>query len=194
MSKTNEVVKVSAEVNIDILENQKLSSNIKQEIQSITERVESLSRKIEDSKEFAKKANDMKSGLFGKTRKKTDQLATALMKNAEAAAEMHSLIQEVIRFSSISSYAQAMMIQGLTSVIESGFQDSHGDVRVLNDTAKEITDNLIRSIEKAHEAQKRDEEHDRLIADLYKSRQIQTLSSLVSLLLSITAIVLVLLK
>ena len=129
------------------LDNPKVKEYIKKEIQKIIININELGIKIDESKKEAKQAQNQSTGWFGKTSKKTDMIANALVKNAEADAEMHTLVQSIIKFSCLSSYAYHNIVQEMSNIIENGFKNTNGDIINLNNTAKDIAESIIYSVQ-----------------------------------------------
>ena len=138
------------------IDSPKVKEYIKKEIQKITTHIDTLGKKIEESKKEAETAQNQKSGLFGKTAKKADMIANALVKNAEADSEMHTLVQQVIKFSCLSTFAYHNIVQELNDIMENGFKNSDGDIIHLNNTSKELAESVIYSVQ---EANKTNEKH-----------------------------------
>ena len=192
------------------LDSPKVKDYIKKEIQKITTNINELGRKIDKSKEEAEKAQRQSTGWFGKTSKKTDMIANALVKNAEADAEMHTLIQSIIKFSCLSTYSYHIVLQEMSGAIQNGFKNTDGDIIHLNNTAKDIAESIIYSVQEANQINEKhlklenksnenDERHDRQIAELYeKIKELQekkyNLLSIISIVISLVAIFLVLFK
>lgn len=191
------------------LDSPKVKEYIKQEIQKITTNIDKLGKKIQKSKEEAEAAQNQKSGWFGKTGNKTDMIASALVKNAEADAEMHTLVQQVIKFSCLSTFAYHNIVQELSTIMENGFKNTNGDIIYLNDTAKDIVENVMCSIQEVNKTQEKhfeletksdenDKKHDRQIAELYeminKQKTKYDLLSIISIVISLIAIGIVLYK
>lgn len=191
------------------LDSPKVKEYIKLEIQNITKHINELGKKIEESKEEAESAQNQKSGWFGKTGKKADMIANALVKNAEADAEMHTLVQQVIRFSCLSTFAYHNIVQELSAIIENGFKNSDGDIIYLNDTSKVLVESVKNSVQEANKtnekhfeleskSDKNDEKHDRQITELYEIIKSQKTKYnflfVISMIISFVAISLVLYK
>ncbi len=185
------------------LDSPKVKEYIKQEIQKITTNIDKIGKSIEESKNAAENASKQESGWFGKTDKKTDMIANALLKNSEADAEMHTLIQSVIKFSCLSTYAYHNIVQDLNGVIENGFQNTNGDIIYLNNTAKDIAESIIYSVleanktnekhlELVHKSNENNEKFERQISELNKIIKAQTLKYnllfVISIILSLVAI------
>ena len=161
------------------IDSPKVKEYIKKEIQKITTHIDTLGKKIEESKKEAETAQNQKSGLFGKTAKKADMIANALVKNAEADSEMHTLVQQVIKFSCLSTFAYHNIVQELNDIMENGFKNSDGDIIHLNNTSKELAESVIYSVQEANKtnekhfelenkSDKNDEKHDWQISELYQ--------------------------
>ena len=178
------------------IDSPKVKEYIKKEIQKITTHIDTLGKKIEESKKEAETAQNQKSGLFGKTGKKADMIANALVKNAEADAEMHTLVQSIIKFSCLSTYSYHNIVQEMSNIIENGFKNTDGDIIHLNNTAKDIAESIIYSVQEANQT---NEKHDRQISELYqKIKELEekkyNLLSIISIAISFVAIFLVLFK
>lgn len=191
------------------LDSPKVKEYIKQEIQKITTNIDKLGKSIEESKIAAENANKQESGWFGKTDKKTDMIANALVKNSEADAEMHTIIQSVIKFSCLSTYAYHNIVQDLSGVMENGFKDTNGDTIHLNNTAKDIAESIIYSVVEANKTNEKhlelvnknnenNEKFERQISELYeiiKSQKIKyNLLFIISIVISFVAIGIVIYK
>ena len=192
------------------IDSPKVKEYIKKEIQKITTHIDTLGKKIEESKKEAETAQNQKSGLFGKTAKKADMIANALVKNAEADSEMHTLVQQVIKFSCLSTYSYHNIVQEMSNIIENGFKNTDGDIIHLNNTAKDIAESIIYSVQEANQTNEKhielenksnenDEKHDRQISELYqKIKELEekkyNLLSIISIAISFVAIFLVLFK
>ena len=192
------------------IDSPKVKEYIKKEIQKITTHIDTLGKKIEESKKEAEAAQNQKSGLFGKTAKKADMIANALVKNAEADSEMHTLVQQVIKFSCLSTYSYHNIVQEMSNIIENGFKNTDGDIIHLNNTAKDIAESIIYSVQEANQTNEKhielenksnenDEKHDRQISELYqKIKELEekkyNLLSIFSIVISLVAIVLVLIE
>ena len=192
------------------IDSPKVKEYIKKEIQKITTHIDTLGKKIEESKKEAETAQNQKSGLFGKTAKKADMIANALVKNAEADSEMHTLVQQVIKFSCLSTFAYHNIVQELNDIMENGFKNSDGDIIHLNNTSKELAESVIYSVQEANQTNEKhielenksnenDEKHDRQISELYqKIKELEekkyNLLSIISIAISFVAIFLVLFK
>ena len=192
------------------IDSPKVKEYIKKEIQKITTHIDTLGKKIEESKKEAEAAQNQKSGLFGKTGKKADMIANALVKNAEADAEMHTLVQSIIKFSCLSTYSYHNIVQEMSNIIENGFKNTDGDIIHLNNTAKDIAESIIYSVQEANQTNEKhielenksnenDEKHDRQISELYqKIKELEekkyNLLSIISIAISFVAIFLFLFK
>lgn len=113
----------------------------------ILEKIELSTQGISKAKEEAKKASKMKSGWFGKTTKKTDATANAVIATNEAMAEMNELLQESIRFTCLSlSFAQAMS-KHISALMVNGFKNRDGEFIKLSDDSKEQAFYIIQQAE-----------------------------------------------
>ena len=175
------------------IDSPKVKEYIKKEIQKITTHIDTLGKKIEESKKEAETAQNQKSGLFGKTAKKADMIANALVKNAEADAEMHTLVQSIIKFSCLSTYSYHNIVQEMSNIIENGIAES------IIYSVQEANQTNEKHIELENKSNENDEKHDRQISELYqKIKELEekkyNLLSIISIAISFVAIFLVLFK
>lgn len=113
----------------------------------ILEKIELSTQRISEAKEAAEDASNMKSGWFGKTKKKTDATANAVIATNEAMAEMNELLQESIRFTCLSlSFAQAMS-KHISALMVNGFKNRDGEFIKLSDDSKEQAFYIIQQAE-----------------------------------------------
>lgn len=103
----------------------------------ILEKIESSTQKIAEAKEQAEIASNMSGGWFGRTRRKADATADAVIATNEAVAEMNALLQESIRFTCVSiGFAQAMS-KHISALMVKGFETSNGEYMKLSSDSKE---------------------------------------------------------
>lgn len=103
----------------------------------ILEKIELSTQKILDAKDAAEAAKNMKTGFFGKTKKKANATADAVIITNEAVAEMNELLQESIRFTCLSlSFAQAMS-KHMSALIVNGFKNRDGEFVKLSADSEE---------------------------------------------------------
>ncbi len=103
----------------------------------ILEKIELSTQKVAEAKEMAEDAQCMSTGWFGKTRRKAEATAEAVVATNEAMGEMNELLQESIRFTCLSmSFAQAMS-KHMSALLVKGFETRDGDFIKLSDDSKE---------------------------------------------------------
>lgn len=103
----------------------------------ILEKIELSTKKIAEAKEVAKAAKQLKTGAFGKTQKKADATANAVIVTNEAVAEMNEILKESIKFTCSSiDFAQAMAKYMLT-FIQDGFKNQDGELVKLSSDSEE---------------------------------------------------------
>ena len=98
-------------------------------------------------KKTAVDAANMKSGWFGKTKKKTDVTADAVIATNEAIGEMNELLQECIHFTCLSmSFAQAMS-KHMSALIVKGFENRDGEFIKLSSDSEEQAKYIVQQAE-----------------------------------------------
>lgn len=103
----------------------------------ILEKIEFSVQKISEAKEAAEAASNMRSGWFGKTGKKADATANAVITTNEAVAEMNELLQESIRFTCLTFGFAQTMSKHMSALILNGFKNHDGEFIELSDNSKE---------------------------------------------------------
>ena len=99
------------------------------------------------AKEAAEDAANMKSGWFGRTKKKADATADAVIATNEAIGEMNELLQESIRFTCLSlSFAQAMS-KHMSALIVKGFENRDGEFIKLSSDSEEQAMYIVQQAE-----------------------------------------------
>ena len=109
----------------------------------IFKHIKKVSERIQEAKQDSEHAKKMESGWFGKTGKKTDATATALVKTNEAIVEMNDLIQEAVKFSCRSVEYSTVMIQAMSQLIANGFKNSNGEIIKLNQSGEEFANIIL---------------------------------------------------
>lgn len=134
--------KISKELQISSSKLEKMSSSqleafAEEKSKFILEKIELSTQKITAAKEAAEDAANMKSGWFGRTKKKADATADAVIATNEAIGEMNELLQESIRFTCLSlSFAQAMS-KHMSALIVKGFENRDGEFIKLSSDSEE---------------------------------------------------------
>lgn len=144
--------KISKELKISSSELEKMTPSqletfAEKKSKFILEKIDQSIKKISDAKCSAEYANNMSSGWFGKTRKKADVTANALIATNEAVAEMNDLLQESIRFTCLSlSFAQVMS-KHMSALIVNGFKNRDGEFIKLSSDSEEQALYIVRQAE-----------------------------------------------
>lgn len=124
-----------------------LESFAEEKSKFILEKIELSTQKITDAKDAAEIASNMKSGLFGKTKRKADATADAVIATNEAISEMNELLQESIRFTCLSlSFAQAMS-KHMSALIVNGFKNRDGEFIKLSSDSEEQAMYIVQQAE-----------------------------------------------
>ena len=144
--------KISGELQISSSTLEKMSSSeletfAEEKSKFILEKIELSTQKITDAKKTAVDAANMKSGWFGKTKKKTDVTADAVIATNEAIGEMNELLQECIHFTCLSlSFAQAMS-KHMSALIVKGFENRDGEFIKLSSDSEEQAKYIVQQAE-----------------------------------------------
>ena len=144
--------KISKELQISSSKLEKMSSSqleafAEEKSKFILEKIELSTQKITDAKEAAEDAANMKSGWFGRTKKKADATADAVIATNEAIGEMNELLQESIRFTCLSlSFAQAMS-KHMSALIVKGFENRDGEFIKLSSDSEEQAMYIVQQAE-----------------------------------------------
>ena len=122
-------------------------------------KIEAISEKIEEAKELTEKAGKVKSdwsnrlsfGIFGKsaTDKRSELNTEVNIQQNEAIIEMNDLIQGSIALTGCSITFAENMVQEMSLIMTSGFQDQYGNIVELSENAKEKAQMLITQAKKA---------------------------------------------
>jgi hypothetical protein len=132
--------------NTVVLENmtvEQLQRYAEQKSSEILLKIENSSKRIKESEDAAEKAKELKSGWFGKTGKKTDQIAKGLFLTNAAVVEMNNLLQESIRFTCTSVQFAQVMHKTMASMVVSGFKDSNGNIHELDSSTQEFAQHIL---------------------------------------------------
>lgn len=114
-----------------------LDKFVEEKSKFILEKIELSTKKIAEAKEVAKTAQQLKTGAFGKTQKKADATANAIIVTNEAIAEMNEILKESVQFTcSSTSFAQAMA-KHMLKLMKSGFKNSDGELVKLSSDSEE---------------------------------------------------------
>ena len=144
--------KLSKELQITSSKLAKMSPNELEEFAEekakvIIEKIELSTQMISEAKDAAEIAGNMKSGWFGKTRKKSDATADAVIATNEAVAEMNELLQESIRFTCISLDLAKAMSEHMSALIVNGFKNREGKIIKLSADSEEQALYIIQQAE-----------------------------------------------
>ncbi len=110
-------------------------------------KINEAAERIETAKSDADRARNLKTGFFGKTSKKADATANALVRTNEAVADMHVLIQESVRFTQLNSQLSKAMHLAMSKMVVEGFRDHSGELVNLNESGAEFVQVLVEEAE-----------------------------------------------
>ncbi|MHB9292198.1 hypothetical protein Holit_01292 [Hollandina sp. SP2] len=119
---------------------QKLAENKSVEI---VRRIHATTKHITEAKQEADSAKAMKSGWFGKTGKKADATANAVVMTNAALSEMNDLIQESIKFTCSSIQFAQVMHKTMAYMMVNGFKDTNGQITQLSSDSKEAVQLIL---------------------------------------------------
>lgn len=110
-------------------------------------KINDLAERIDDARDDAEKAKNMKAGWFGKTKKKANATSDALVKTNEALAQMNTIVQESIKFTCISVAFSTVMHKAMAEMVADGFKRSNGELVKLNESGKDFAKIIISQAE-----------------------------------------------
>lgn len=146
MSNTNKELQISTS-KLEKMSPAQLETFAEEKSKFILEKIELSTQKITDAKDAAEDAANMKSGWFGKTKRKADATADAVIATNEAIGEMNELLQESIRFTCLSlSFAQAMS-KHMSALIVKGFKNRDGEFIKLSSDSEEQAMYIVQQAE-----------------------------------------------
>lgn len=146
MSSTSKELQISTS-KLEKMSSSELEAYAEEKSKFILEKIELSTQRINGARVSAKYAANMKSGLFGKTKRKADATANAVIATNEAVAEMNELLQESIRFTCLSlSFAQAMS-KHMSALIVNGFKTRDGDFIKLSSDSEEQATYIVQQAE-----------------------------------------------
>lgn len=133
--------------NIEKMDQKNLQKYAKEKSKEILIKINDLAERIEDAKDDADRANSMKAGWFGKTKKKANATSDALVKTNEALSQMNTIVQESIKFSCISVAFSTVMHKSMAEMVADGFRRSNGEIVKLNENGKDFAEVIISQAE-----------------------------------------------
>lgn len=146
MSNTNKELQISTS-KLEKMSPAQLETFAEEKSKFILEKIELSTQKITDAKDAAEDAANMKSGWLGKTKRKADATADAVIATNEAIGEMNELLQESIRFTCLSlSFAQAMS-KHMSALIVKGFKNRDGEFIKLSSDSEEQAMYIVQQAE-----------------------------------------------
>jgi hypothetical protein len=119
---------------------QKLAENKSIEI---LQKINATAERIREAKHEADLAKAMKSGWFGKTGKKADATANAVVAANTALSEMNNLLQESIRFTCSSIQFAQVMHKTMAYMMVNGFKDTNGQITRLSSGSQEVVQLIL---------------------------------------------------
>ncbi len=138
----------------------------------ILEMINISSRKVAQAKDAAEAAKNMRAGglLGGKTKKKANATADALLKTNLAVSELAQLQQEAIHYACMSTRFAHVMHQTMARMMACGFKDAHGCIQEVDKDAREFACHILDEAEAFTKNQEAVEERqaimDRKLSDI----------------------------
>lgn len=145
-----EKLPVKSKDEIAKLNTNSLDSYVKECSTRILESIDRAEKKFEQAKNYGHDVESMESGgLFGgKTKRKTDKMATALSMTNDAMNELTLLQRETIQFICVSLVFAQKMNESISYMIEYGFTNRDGQVQHLTDDSKKIARKILAESQK----------------------------------------------
>jgi hypothetical protein len=109
----------------------------------ILQKIDATTARIAEAKQEGELAKDMKSGWWGKTAKKADTTANAVVATNAALSEMNNLLQESIRFTCSSIQFAQVMHKTMAYMMVNGFKDANGQITKLSGDSKETVQLIL---------------------------------------------------
>ena len=104
--------------------------------------------KVADAKRDAEDAEAMKIPWFGRSKAKTDAVASALLRTNEAVAELANLQKNAITFTCVSVEFARVMHQTMARLMVAGFKDVYGCHRELDENTQQFAQHILDETEK----------------------------------------------
>lgn len=151
----NSLIKSSQDIEaIRKMSNEELAKYAETKSKEILILIQQSCEKVKDAKRDAKEAEKMKIGWFGRSKAKTDAVASALLKTNEAVAELANLQKEAITFTCVSVEFAHVMHQTMARMMAAGFRDANGNIRELDENTQEFAQHILDEAERFVKNQK----------------------------------------
>lgn len=125
-----------------------LDNYVKECSTRIIKSIHESEKKLDDAKTDAEYANNLKPGIFGKSKEKLNATSEAVVSLQKATNEIVSLQRETIQFICVSVAFAQKMNKSISHMIEDGFKDSYGQVQHLTDGSKKIARKIVEESQK----------------------------------------------
>jgi hypothetical protein len=110
-----------------------------QAVQTIVDKINLATEKVEQSRSSADRAAELKVNVFGFGQsKKTDAIADATVKTNEALAETQNLMRVLIGYTMLNARLSKYMHGYMAKVVKDGFKDRDGELVRVNETGTEM--------------------------------------------------------
>ena len=105
-------------------------------------------KKVAAAKVDSVNAERMKIGFWGRSKAKTDAVASALLRTNDAVAELANLQKEAITFTCVSVEFAHGMHQTMAKLMAVGFRDTNGNLRKLDKNTQEFAQQILDEAER----------------------------------------------
>jgi hypothetical protein len=150
-----------------------LQALAEQKSAEILQRINSTTERISKSKQAADLAKAMKSGLFGKTAKKTDATANAIVAANAALTEMNDLIQGSIELTCSSRQFAEFMIEEMSNEMINGIEDAGRKITEFSTETHEAMKVIIDATKEFVAKQKADEKRQKALEKKHSDLQLK---------------------
>lgn len=142
-----DVLQEVSTINFEVLKKDELESYGEKVAIAIMEKIHESSKKIATAKSRAADAESMKTGWLGKTAKKTNATANAVVATNEAVHEMNELMRALIVYTQLNGKLSKAMNSAMARMMTEGFKNHGGDIVELNKNGEEFVQIVMKEAE-----------------------------------------------
>lgn len=142
-----DVLKEVSTLNFEALKKDELDSYGEKVATAIMEKIHESSERIATAKRRAADAENMDTGWFGKTSKKTNATAKAVVATNEAVHEMNELMRALIVYTQLNGKLSKAMNSAMARMMAEGFKNHGGDIVELNKNGEEFAQIVMQEAE-----------------------------------------------
>lgn len=153
---TTEIIKTSSRSVEEIcnMSKDQLEQYAENKSKEILSLIQESCEKVAYAKRDAEYAEGIKIGWFGRSKAKTDAVASALLRTNEAVAELTNLQKEIITFTCVTAEFAHVMHQTMARLMATGFRDVNGNLRQLDENSQEFVQHVLDEADKFVKNQK----------------------------------------